>query len=140
MSFLNSLSTRIPLALVGGFLYGFLTHLILTLLNFPSPIATVGGIFIFLFYFGSRLLLLFSGIDTSYYSKEERAISKEIFEKTSFYRTAQWVGKLYHYHDIILFVFLVLTSIVFLISLMVDWSGGNPFGNTIQNLWSAFFF
>jgi len=138
MGFFNSLSTRIPLALVGGVLYGLLTYYIILFLDLPSQLAVAGGILVFLFYFGSRFLILFSGINTLYYSKEERRNSKLLLENNSFYQTAQWVGKFYHYHDIILFAFLILTSIVFLISLVMDWSGSKPFGETLQNLWNAF--
>lgn len=137
MGFFNSLSTRIPLALVGGVLYGLLTYYIILFLDLPSQLAVAGGILVFLFYFGSRFLILFSGINTLYYSKEERRNSKSLLENNSFYQTAQWVGKFYHYHDIILFVSLVLTSIAFLISLGMDWSGSKPFGETLQNLWNA---
>ncbi|PIV24141.1 MAG: hypothetical protein COS40_02520, partial [Deltaproteobacteria bacterium CG03_land_8_20_14_0_80_45_14] len=63
--------------------------------------------------------------------------SKTPLEKNSFYTTAQWVGKFYHNHDFILFIFLGILSIIFLISLVMDGLGGRPFGNTIQNLWNA---
>ena len=137
MGFFNSLSIRIPLAVVGGILYGLLTYSILILLNLSSQIAIAGGIFVFLFYFGSRLLILFSGIDTAYYSKGEKIVSKSLYENTSFYQTAQWVGKLYHYHDIALFIFLLIIAIVFLISLIIDGIGNKPFGQTIQDIWDA---
>lgn len=136
MGFFNSLSIRIPLAVIGGMLYSLLTYTIIILLDLSSQIAIIGGIFVFLFYFGSRILILSSGINTPYYSK---VISKPPVEKNSFYKTAQWVGKLYHYHDIVLFVFLAFTSIVFLITLGVDLSESRPIGNTIQNLWNTLF-
>ena len=138
MGFFNSFSTRIPLAIIGGILYSALTFYMVILLNLPSEIAILAAIIIFLFYLGSRFILLFSGIDTPYYSKGKRIASKQFYENTSFYQTAQWVGKFYHYHDIAFFIFLVLISIVFLISLIIDWAETKPLENTIQNLWSTF--
>ena len=138
MDFFNSRSTRIPLAIIGGILYSALTHQVVILLNPPSGIAIFAAIIIFLFYLGSRFTLLFSGVDTPYYSKGERIASKQFYENTLFHQTAQWVGKFYHYHDIVLFIFLVLISIVFLVSLIIDWAKSKPLGNTIQNLWSTF--
>ena len=135
MSFLNSLSTRIPLALIGGILYGQLAysvfmHLGLSQFNLPA------AVLVFLFYFGSRLLILFSGVDSPYYSKKEIAYDPS-FEGSAFYRTAQWVGKFYHFHDIVLFAFLVAISIAFLITLMVDWSGAKPIGSTLREIYDA---
>jgi hypothetical protein len=138
MGFFNSLSIRITLALIGGILYSLLAYNIIILLDLSSEFAIFTMVFIFLFYLGSRLLILFSRIDSPYYSKRRGSISYQLYEKTSFYQTAQWVGKFYHYHDIVLFAFLSLTAIVFLISLVMDWSGNKPLGETIQNLWNAF--
>lgn len=132
MAFFNSLSIRIPLAVVGGILYGILTYYIITLLNLSSEFAMATSIIVFLFYLGSRFVILFSGIDTPYYFKEGKAGSKQSYENTSFYQTTQWVGKFYHYHDIVLFVFLAITAIVFVISMMIDIIRGNPIGNAIQ--------
>jgi len=131
MSFFNSLSIRIPLAVIGGILYGLLTYAISLLLDFPLQTAIGVGLFVFFLYLGSRLLILFSGIDTPYYSKERKGSP---YKSTPFYRTAQWVGKFYHYHDTALFAFLALTALVFLISLIIDWSKNKPTGNTIQYL------
>jgi len=139
MGLFNSLSTRIPLAIIGGILYSLLAYYILILLDLPSQSAALGAIFVFLFYVVSRLLILFSGINSPYYSKGEKAIPKQLSEKDSFYQTTQWVGKFYHYHDIVLFSFLTAISIAFLISLMADWFGGKPAGYTIQNLWISLF-
>ena len=139
MSFFDSLSIRIPLAVIGGILYSFLTYYIIILLDLSSQFAIFAAVFVFLFYLGSRLLILFSGIDTSYYSKGEKTASKQFYKNTSFYQTTQWVGKFYHYHDIVLFIFLTVTAILFLISLGMDWSGSNPFGYTIQNLLNTLF-
>lgn len=137
MGFFNSLSTRIPLAVIGGILYGLLTYYIIILLNLPSGFAFLAGVLIFLFYSGSRFLILFSKIDSPYYSKEGKGSVKQPNERDSFSQTTQWVGKFYHYHDIVLFAFLVVISIAFLISLIMDWSMSRPFGNTIQNLWDS---
>ena len=139
MGFFNSLSIRLPLAVIGGILYGLLTYYIVILLDLPSEFAIFAMLSVFLFYLGSRLLILFSGIDSPYYSKEGKVVSEQIDVKSSFYQTAQWVGKFYHYHDIVLFAFLSLIAVVFLISLVMDGSGNKPLGNTIQNLWNALF-
>src|SRR3990170_8613372 len=136
MSFFNSLSIRIPLAIIGGILYGALTYTVVVLLNLSSELAISAAIIVFLFYLGSRLLILFSGINTLYYSRGEKTASKSFLENTSFYQTTQWVGKFYHYHDILLFIFLAVLSIAFLISLIIDWSGHKPIGDTIRNLWN----
>lgn len=133
MDFFNSLTVRIPLAVVGGILYGLLAYIVVLLLDFPHQTAIAAGLLVFFLYLGSRLLILFSGIDTPYYSKGRKG---SFFENTPFYRTAQWVGKLYHYHDTALFVFLVILAIVFVISLMLDGINHQPFGKTIQDLWA----
>jgi len=137
MSFFNSLSTRIPLAVIGGILYGLLTHRIVLFLGLPSDLCLLASIVVFLFYLGSRLLIVFSGIDSPYYSRKNRSPSPFFTDNESFYQMAQRVGKFYHYHDLALFVFLVITSIAFAITLIVDWSGGKSFGDTFQNLLNA---
>ena len=137
MGFFNSLLIRITLAVIGGIFYAFLTYLIVRFLNLSYEFVIVAAVFVYLFYLSSRLLLLFSGIDSPYYSKGGKEFSKTPLEKNSFYTTAQWVGKFYHNHDFILFIFLGILSIIFLISLVMDGLGGRPFGNTIQNLWNA---
>jgi hypothetical protein len=139
MGFFNALSTRIPLAVIGGILYGFLTYYIVILLDLSFQIAISAAVFIFLLYVGSRFLILFSGINTPYYSKSAKGIPKPPIEKNPFYFTSQWVGKFYNYHDIVLFVFLIGVAIAFLTSLMIDWSGNKPFGHTTQNILNAFF-
>ncbi len=133
MSFFNSLSIRIPLAMIGGVLYGILTYAIVLTLNFPAQTAIGAGLLVFFLYLGSRLLVLFSGINTPYYSKERKGSP---YENTAFYKTAQWVGKFYHYHDAVLFAFLVILAIVFVISLTMDGIENRPFGQTIQDLWN----
>ncbi len=137
MDFFNSLLIRITLAVIGGIFYAFLTYMITMFLNLSYEFVIVVAIFVYLFYLSSRLLLLFSGIYSPYYSREGKGPSKTPFEINSFYTTAQWVGKFYHRHDIILFVFLGILSIVFLITLVIDGSESKPFGDTIQNLWDA---
>src|SRR4030067_3679890 len=138
MGFFNSLLIRITLAVIGGIFYAFFTYLIIMSLNFSYEFVIVAAVFVYLFYLSSRLLLLFSGIDSPYYSKGGKGSSKTLTEKTSFYATAQWVGKFYHQHDIVLFVFLGILSVVFLISLALDGFWGQPFGSTIQDLWDIF--
>ena len=138
MGFFNSLSIRIPLAIIGGILYGALTYSIVVLLVLSSELALSTAIVVFLFYLGSRLLILFSGINSPYYSKMKRGAPNPPIETNSFHQTTQWVGKFYHYHDFVLFIFLALLSITFLTSLIIDWSGNRPIGDTIQNLLSAF--
>jgi len=135
MGFFNSLSIRLPLAVIGGILYALLTYYIVILLNLPSRLAIFAAVFVFIFYFSSRLLLLFSRIDSPYYS---RGRSGQTILENSFYRTAQRVGKFYHYHDIVLFVFLILISLSFLISLIMDLTGNNPPGDMIWNLLNHF--
>jgi hypothetical protein len=137
MDFFNSLLIRITLAVIGGIFYAFLTYMTVMFLNLSYEFVIIAAVFVYLFYLSSRLLLLFSGINSPYYSKGEKGPSKTPTEKNSFYTTAQWVGKFYHHHDIVLFVFLGIVSIVFLISLVMDGLGENPFGDTIQNLWNA---
>lgn len=132
MGFFNSLTIRIPLAVMGGILYGLLTYTIVLILNLPLQAAIGAGLIVFFLYFGSRLLILFSGIDTLYYSKERKGSP---YEHTVFYQTAQWVGKFYHYHDLILFIFLSLVAIWFVITLIIDGIENRPFGQTILNLW-----
>jgi len=126
------------MAMVGGIFYGLLTQTITRLLGFSSELAVIAAFIVFFFYLVSRLLLLFSGIHTPYYSKGKKTSSMDLYENTYFYQTAQWVGKFYHCHDMALFVFLALLSIVFLISLILDLAGNGPIGNTIQNLLSSF--
>jgi hypothetical protein len=137
MDFFNSLLIRITLAVIGGIFYAFLTYMIVIFLNLSYEFVIIGAVFVYLFYLSSRLLLLFSGIDSPYYSRGGKGPLKAPFEKSSFSSAAQWVGKFYHNHDIALFIFLGILSIVFLISLAMDGLGDKPFGNTIQNLWNA---
>ena len=131
MGFFNSLTVRIPLAIMGGILYGLLTYEIFFALDLSQQTATAAGLLVFFLYLGSRLLVLFSGIDTPYYSKGRKGSP---YQNTAFYQTAQWVGKFYHYHDTALFIFLILISLAFLISLSLDLMGNRPFGNTIRYL------
>ena len=132
----NSLITRIPLGIIGGTLYALLTHQIIILLGLPD-FAILGGVFVFLLYFGSRMLILFSGINTPYYSKVRKDTQSSLFLNDSFYQTTQWVGKFYHYHDIALFAFLVAISLALLITLMMDWAGAKPFGSSFQNIFDS---
>jgi len=137
VGFFNSLSIRITMAMVGGIFYGLLTQTITRLLGFSSELAVIAAFIVFFFYLVSRCLLLFSGIHTPYYSKRGKTSSMDLYENTYFYQTAQWVGKFYHYHDMALFIFLVLFAISFLISLGVDWWSQMPPGRTAQDLWNS---
>ena len=123
--------------MAGGILYSALTYSIVIFLNLPFEFAIFGGLIVFLFYLGSRLLLLFSGIETPYYSRDKKVTSRHLYENTSFYQTAQWVGKFYYYHDWILFIFLIAVSIIFLTSLLIDWRSNKSMGETIQDLLNA---
>jgi len=137
MDFFNSLLIRMTLAVVGGIFYTFLTYSIVKLLNLPYEFVILASVLVYLFYISSRLLLLFSGIDSPYYSKGRKLPPKSSLKENYFYDTAQWVGKFYHQHDLVLFVFLGILSIVFLVCLVMDGLNGSPFGNTIRNLWNT---
>lgn len=137
MGFFNSVSIWLPLAAIGGILYGLLTYYIVILLSLPYKFALFSAVIVSLFYLSSRLLIFFSGIDTPYYSREERSTSKQSHKDTFFYQTAQWVGKFYHYHDVVLFTFLVIIAMVFLVSLVIDEIENKPFGRAIQDFWNV---
>ncbi len=62
------------MALVGGIFYGLLTQTIGLLLGLSSELALVTALLVFLFYLVSRFRLLFSGVNTPYYSKAKRTI------------------------------------------------------------------
>jgi hypothetical protein len=134
MTFFNSLLIRITLAVIGGVFYAFLTYWIVLSLRLPYEFLILASVFVYLSYLSSRLLLLFSGIDSPYYSKGRGMPSKPSLKEIHFYETAQWVGKFYHWHDLVLFVFLGILSIAFLISIVVDGLNGSPFGDTVRNL------
>ena len=137
MDFFNSLLIRITLAVLGGVLYALLAYALILSLNLSSPLPILAAFLVYLFYLGSRLLLLFSGMDSPYYRRERKGPSRPPPEKNSFQEAAQWVGKFYQQHDMVLFVFLGILSVAFLASLMMDGLGVNPFGETIQNLWDT---
>ena len=134
MTFFNSLLIRITLAVIGGVFYAFLTYWIVLFVRLPYEFSILASVFVYLSYLSSRLLLLFSGIDSPYYSKGRGMPSKPSPKEIHFYETAQWVGKFYHRHDLVLFVFLGILSIAFLISIVVDGLNGSPFGDTVRNL------
>lgn len=138
MGFFNSLIIRITLAVIGGILYAFITYWIVLWLGVPYECVILVSVFVYLFYLGSRLLLLFSGIDSPYYSKGRKEPFIPPIRENTFYNTAQWVGKFYRQHDLVLFVFLGILSILFLASLVLDGLTGSPFGNTVRNLWNTF--
>jgi hypothetical protein len=137
VGFFNSLLIRITLAVLGGVLYALLTYALILSLNLSSSLAALAAFFVYLLYLGSRLLLLLSEIDSPYYLRGGKGPSKTLPEKNFFQDTAQWVGKFYHQHDIVLFVLLGILSLAFLVSLVMDGLGGTPFGDTIQNLWNT---
>lgn len=126
------------MAVVGGTFYGLLTQAIALRLGLPAELAIFAASVVILFYVGSRFLLLFSGVTTPYYSRAKKTGSTELYEHTSFYKTAQWVGSFYHYHDIAFFAFLILICLSFLISLATDLIGNRSIGNTMRNLLSSF--
>ena len=126
------------MAVVGGIFYGLLTQTITLLLGLSSELAVIAAFIVFFFYLVSRVLLLFSGIHTPYYSKRAKTSSIDLYENTSFYQMAQWVGRFYHFHDMVLFVFLALLPIAFHISLNIDFFGEMPIGNTMMNLFISF--
>ena len=74
MGFLNSLLIRITLAVIGGVFYAFLSYMIVMFLHLPSEFVFLASAFVYLFYLGSRLLLLFSGVDSPYYSRKKTGI------------------------------------------------------------------
>ena len=88
MPFFNSLLIRITLAVIGGIFYAFLTYLIVMLVNLPYEFVILASGFVYLFYLGSRLLLLFSGIDSPYYSKGRKALPKTSIKENYFNDTA----------------------------------------------------
>jgi hypothetical protein len=136
MGFFNSLLIRITLAVIGGVFYSFLAYFIVTFLELPHEWVILASVFVYLFYLGSRLLLLFSGIDSPYYSKGRKKPLNLSIRENHFYDTARRVGKFYQQHDLVLFVFLGILSIIFLISLGIDVLTGSPFGNTVRDLWN----
>ena len=137
MGFFNSLLIRITLAVLGGALYALLTYALILSFNLSSPLTIPAALSVYLLYLGSRLLLLFSGIDSPYYRRGREGPAKTLSEKNSFQEVAQWVGKFYHRHDMVLFVLLGLLSLVFLASIGMDGLRGNPLGRTIQDLWNT---
>ena len=139
MGFFNSLSIRIPLAIIGGILYSALTYAVIIRLDLSSDLAILAAFIVFFFYLGSRSLLLFSGIHTRYFSKVEKNSSMDLYEGSSFYQRAQWVGNFYDAHERALFIFLVLLSIVFVISLVADLAGHKPLGENFSSFFTSLF-
>jgi len=65
----------------------------------------------------------------------------EFFKNTHSCKVAQWVGKFYPYHDIVLFIFWIIISVGFLISLIFDWLRNKPIGHTIyRKIYKIIFF
>jgi hypothetical protein len=132
-SLFNSLSTRIPLAVIGGTFYGLLIYSVLSFISY-SEWALPVSIPVFVLYFASRLLLLLSGIPTPYYSKGKGTLFKSLPEGHPFRKKAGLIGTFYHYHDIALFVVMVIIGIGFIISLFIDELSGQSMGTTLQGL------
>jgi hypothetical protein len=132
-SLFNSLSTRIALAFTGGIFYGLLIYSILSFISF-SDWALPVSIPVFVLYFASRLFLLFSGIPTPYYSKGKGTLFKSLPEDHPFRKKAGLIGTFYHYHDIALFVVMVIIGIGFIVSLFIDGFRGQSMGTAFQDL------
>ena len=101
MDFFNSLLIRITLAILGGLLYALFTYALILSLNLSSPLANLAAFFVYLLYLGSRLLLLFSGIDSPYYLRGRKGPSKTLPEKNSFHDELN--GWVYFITDMTLF-------------------------------------
>jgi len=129
VTFLNHLPNRVALALIGGILYALLTYCLLGFFEISGRFSLAMSGIVFLLYFGSRLVLLFSGINTLYYSRGKDL--RKFYEGTSFYSVAQWVGRFYYYHDLALFGFLILLCLVFIFSLILDLLHHQPLGHTL---------
>jgi len=81
MGFFNSLRVRITLAILGGVLYALLTYALTRSLNLSSSPATLAGFLVYLLCLGSRLLLLFSGIDSPTIDGEAKDLQKQSREE-----------------------------------------------------------
>jgi len=82
MDFFNSLLIRVTLAVIGRIFYAFLAYTILILMGLASELVIPAAVLVYLFYLGSRLLLLFSGIDSPYYSRErEKGLQRYLLER-----------------------------------------------------------
>jgi hypothetical protein len=92
MGFFHSLLIRITLAILGGILYALLTYALILSLNLSSSLALLAASLVYLLYLGSRLLLLFSGIDSPYYPRERKGPSRPPLAKNSFQEAARWWG------------------------------------------------
>jgi hypothetical protein len=132
-SFFNSLSIRIPLAIIGGIFYGLLIYFILCFASF-SDWALAISIPIAVAYFASRLLLLFSGIPSPYYSKGKETLFRSLPQRHPFRQKVRLIGTFYHYHDVALFIVMVIIGVGFIVSLIIDGLRGQPMGTTIQDL------
>jgi len=132
-SLFNSLSTRIPLALIGGIFYGLLIHFILSFVSFSGWAMPV-SILVFVLYVASRLLLLFSGMPTPYYSKRKGTLSQSLPGHHPFHERSALIGGFYHYHDIALLLAMGIIGIGFMISLFIDGFSGQPLGTAFQHL------
>ena len=132
-SFFNSLSTRIPLAVIGGIFYGLLIYFILCFVSF-SDWALAISIPVAVAYLVSRLVLLFSGIPSLYYSKGKETLFRSLPQRHSFRQKVRWIGAFYHYHDVALFIVMVIIGVGFIVCLIIDGVRGQSMGTTLQNL------
>jgi hypothetical protein len=132
-SFFNSLSTRIPLAVIGGIFYGLLIYFILCFVS-SSDWAFAISIPIAVAYFISRLVLLFSGIPSPYYSKGKETLFKSLPQRHPFRQKVRWIGTFYHYHDVALFIVMVIIGVGSIVCLFIDGVRGQSMGTTLQNL------
>jgi hypothetical protein len=137
-SFFNSRSTRIPLAIIGGIFYGLLVYFILRFASF-SDWALAISIPIAVAYFISRLLLVFSGIPSPYYSKGRETLFKSLPQRHPFRQKVRLIGTFYHYHDVALFIVMVIIGVGFIVCLFIDGIRGQPLGATLQDLRQSLF-
>jgi len=129
----NSLSIRILLALIGGIFYGLLVHAILSFVSFSGwalPVTILASVL----YVASRLLLLFSGIPTPYYSKRKGSLFQSLSEHHPFRKRAALIGDFYHYHDIALCIVMGIIGVGFIVSLFIDGFRGQFMGATFRYL------
>jgi len=138
MGFFNSLFDTNHSGRPGGVLYALLAYALILSLNLSSPLPILAAFLVYLFYLGSRLLLLFFLKSTPLtIDGKEKDLQDHPPRRIHSKRQPNGWEKFYHQHDIVLFRFLGILSLTFLVSLIMDGLGGNPFGETIQNLWNT---
>jgi len=124
MGFSIPLLIRITLAVLGGVLYALLAYALIL-----SPIFLLHSLswlhFLSIFSTSAQDFFSFFLESTPLLSTERKGPSRPSPEKNSFQEAAQWVGKFYHQHDVVLIVFSGILSITFLVSVIMDGLGGN---------------